>query len=131
MVYLGVTLFVAIAVGGPVVALTRRLMGEPIDLLRSAIDSLKLASFIVGGVLGAALSAAIAGHFVWPHKRVRPWVLGFAASAGLWGAFSVLPPNGFQTMRDVYAMLIVWAVFGALFGYLMFRWQQQVDDNAP
>lgn len=129
IVRLAITLFVAIAVVGPVKALVYLISGENVDFARSVLNSLMLAALIGVGCLGAAALAAIAGHFFWRHQRVGPWVLGLAASAGLWGTFALVPPK--PTESDVLPLLGAVVVFGILFGYGISRLQKGIRENAP
>ena len=121
----------AIALAAPAMALVRRMMGENIDLVGSVLNSLKFALVLALMGLSATAASAVVGHFTWKHERVRPWTMGLAASAGLWGALVLIAPNGIESRRDIYAFVVVWSIFGVLLGYFIYRWQQRVRENAP
>jgi len=130
MVRLAITVFVVLALVGPLKAAIYKVSGDNIDLTSSALDSLKLAASLGAMCLAATVAAAVAGHLFWCYQRIRPWAMGLAASAGLWGMLALISFTSFaiESIKDVAILLVVWAVFGIVFGYAIYREQDRPLD---
>jgi hypothetical protein len=81
----------------------------------------KLIAFLTTSAGIAALCYGLCREIVPPAIRARPWILGFAASAGLWLTVVLLSPSGIRSVKDVIALCVVIMIFGAFFGYLQLR----------
>lgn len=126
-----VVVVVAILVGGLAGPLIRWLMGEYVAFGSSALTAVKLAALFGLCGLTASVTVGLAAQLVPSTNLAWPWLVGFAASVGLWGSMALVRPSGITSGGDIKALAAVTGICGAVFGFLIWRTKDKAEEDGP
>lgn len=93
-----------------------------IDPLHAATRAMALVVPLVAVGCGSVITAVATDLLLSPRDSVRPWMVGFGASGGLWGTMLLLGGRGIS-LSDFAALFVAFIAFGLLFGYGIHRWR--------